>query len=137
MRRVLALTLLLVLALSLAACGSKKADATPAPDAASGPDASGIPAGVEETEPPKVTDSPADGQVPDSAIPATPEDLKAIAEAFVGRPVEELYAAVGQPDSASYAASCLGPGQDGELVYEGFTVYTYLEDGTETVNAVL
>lgn len=137
MKRVLSLILLFTLALSLIGCGSKNAAATPGPDTASGSAVSGVPAGAEETEPPKVTDSPVDGQMPDAAQPATPEDLKAIAEDFVDRPVEELYAAIGQPVSSSYAASCLGPGQDGELAYDGFTVYTYKEGDTETVHAVL
>ncbi len=30
-----------------------------------------------------------------------------------------------------------GPGEDGELVYDGFTVYTYRENGVETVEDVL
>ncbi len=138
MRRLLSVLLLLALALSLAACGSKSGSGdesspiapvvvTPAAETAQ-PEA-GLPT-------PKVTDSPVDGEVPDSAIPATPEDLKAIAESFVTRPVEELYAAIGEPDSADYGPSCLGPGEDGELIYEGFTVYTYRENGVETVNVV-
>ena len=34
------------------------------------------------------------------------------------------------------ARSCLGDGDDGNLYYEGFTVYTYREDGEETVTYV-
>ena len=39
---------------------------------------------------------------------------------------------------SSYASSCLGPGEDGELYYDGFTVYTYRDpDGTENVYDVM
>ena len=48
-----------------------------------------------------------------------------------------LIAAIGSPISSSYAPSCLGPGEDGELIYNGFTVYTYRENGVETVEDVL
>ena len=43
---------------------------------------------------------------------------------------------IGEPDSADYAPSCLGPGEDGELTYDGFIVYTYREEGSETVEDV-
>ena len=34
------------------------------------------------------------------------------------------------------ASSCLGSGEDGELVYNGFTVYTYKEGDSEVVQNV-
>ena len=40
------------------------------------------------------------------------------------------------PESVSYASSCLGSGEDGELVYNGFTVYTYKEGDSEVVQNV-
>lgn len=65
------------------------------------------------------------------------EDLKAIAEGLVGRPVSELYAAIGSPISSSYAPSCLVvDGEDGELIYDGFVVYTEKGPDYETVYAV-
>ncbi len=65
------------------------------------------------------------------------EDLKAIAEGLVGRPVSELYAAIGNPLSSSYAPSCLVvDGEDGELIYDGFVVYTEKGPDYETVYAV-
>ena len=65
------------------------------------------------------------------------EDLKAIAEGLVGRPVSELYAAIGNPLSSSYAPSCLVvDGEDGELIYDGFIVYTEKGPDYETVYAV-
>ena len=45
---------------------------------------------------------------------------------------------IGEPNDSRYAQSCLGDGEDGELYYDGFTVYTYrAPDGTETVYDVL
>lgn len=48
-----------------------------------------------------------------------------------------MAAAIGQPNSKSYASSCLGEGEDGEWYYSGFTVYTYRDpSGSETVQDV-
>ena len=61
--------------------------------------------------------------------------LKAQAESCIGKTVEELIALIGEPESSDYAPSCLNPGvgEDGNLYYDGFTVYTYKEDGVEEV----
>ena len=59
------------------------------------------------------------------------------ARAYIGQSASSLIAALGAPISSSYAPSCLGPGEDGELIYSGFTVYTYRENGVETVEDVL
>ena len=82
---------------------------------------------------------PAEPQSPagDTAVPITPP-TKEEAAAFIGRSVSELTAALGEPADSSYAASCMGEGgEDGELFYDGFTVYTYRKDGQETVQDVL
>ena len=63
-------------------------------------------------------------------------ELIAKAESCIGKTVEDLYALIGEPISSDYAPSCLGPGEDGNLYYDGFTVYTYREDGVETVRVV-
>ena len=52
---------------------------------------------------------------------------------YIDKPIEELYEVIGQPISSDYASSCLGDGEDGLLVYDGFVVYTYREGDTETV----
>ena len=70
---------------------------------------------------------------PESAPAATKGD----AQAFIGRSVSSLIAAIGQPISRDYAPSCMGSGEDGELVYNGFTVYTYREGSVETVQDVI
>ena len=62
--------------------------------------------------------------------------LKDIAVSFIGKDVSELYAEIGEPESSDYAPSCLGDGEDGNLYYDGFTVYTYREGGSETVEYV-
>ena len=52
--------------------------------------------------------------------------------------MEKLYDAIGRPDGSSYASSCIGDGEDGELSYDGFHVYTYrAPDGAESVQDVL
>lgn len=66
------------------------------------------------------------------------KDAFAAAQEMIGEDVSALTAAIGEPDSSSYASSCLGPGEDGELYYDGFTVYTYRDpDGTENVYDVM
>lgn len=75
---------------------------------------------------------------PVEAPPAKPAgDSKTIAQGLVGRPVNELYAAIGKPLSADYAPSCLIDGDDGELTYDGFVVYTERGADYETVYAVM
>ena len=66
------------------------------------------------------------------------QDLKALAESCIDKTVEELFALIGQPDSSEYAPSCLNPGvgEDGNLFYEDFTVYTYREGDEEVVTYV-
>jgi len=137
MKKTIAIILALMLVLSLAACGEEQkaidaiggqdgpevtATATPAPAATPAPEATPEPT-------PEPTAEPAEE-------PAAENDLKATAESFIGAAVEELIAAIGEPQSSDYAPSCLGPGEDGNLYYEGFVVYTYREDGTETVEYV-
>ncbi|MCB6994385.1 fibronectin type III domain-containing protein [bacterium 210820-DFI.6.37] len=61
---------------------------------------------------------------------------KAVAKKYIGKSVDKLIAAIGKPKSTDYAQSCFGPGEDGELRYSGFKVYTYREDGKETVMSV-
>lgn len=61
------------------------------------------------------------------------KDLKALAQSCIDKPVAELYALIGQPNSSDYAPSCMGDGEDGNLYYDGFIVYTYKEGDTESV----
>lgn len=60
------------------------------------------------------------------------------AQSLIDSNVETLYEAIGAPEDSMYASSCLGEGEDGELYYDGFTVYTYRDtDGSETVYDVM
>lgn len=59
------------------------------------------------------------------------------AESCIDLSVEELYALIGEPNSSDYAPSCLGEGgEDGNLYYDGFIVYTYCDASGETVRYV-
>ena len=107
MKKLIALILATVLLLSLCACGGET------PDAPSG------------------TTGTTEGTT-------TAADLKALAESCIDKSVDELYELIGQPESSDYAPSCLNPGagEDGNLYYDGFTVYTYREGDQETVTYV-
>ncbi len=60
---------------------------------------------------------------------ATLEDVQAL----VGQDVANLYAIAGQPQDSHYEYSCSGPGDDGILYYQDYIVFTYVEDGVETI----
>lgn len=68
--------------------------------------------------------------------PAKPAASRDTAAGYIGQSVSSLISAIGSPGSSSYAPSCMGDGEDGELHYSGFTVYTYREGGSETVQDV-
>ncbi|MGM9588078.1 MAG: hypothetical protein ACI3VA_11420 [Candidatus Limivicinus sp.] len=82
------------------------------------------------------TEDEAQNSPAEEAEPEVNED-KALAESMIGEEVSKLIEAIGEPESADYASSCLGPGEDGELHYDGFTVYTYKEGDSEVIQNVL
>lgn len=128
MKKLTCLLLALTLLFGLAACGEEPAEVTEEPAAESVEPAAEPSAAPEESEAPaEESEAPAEEE---------PSPLEA-AKAFEGAPLEDLIAAVGEPLSSDYAPSCLGEGEDGNLYYDGFTVYTYRDvDGSETVNYV-
>ena len=63
------------------------------------------------------------------------EDLEK-AMGFLEKDVADLIAVFGEPNSSDYGPSCLGSGEDGELHYDAFTVYTYREGESEIVKDV-
>lgn len=134
MKNILSLALAMILALGLAACGESGTEPSAAPS---------DPAAVDTTTPDPVAESteaqdPAAGST-ETAEPAeeTGGSLLEIAKGYEGANVDELIAAIGDPNSSDYAPSCLGEGEDGNLYYDGFTVYTYRDtSGAETVNYV-
>jgi len=121
MKKIPALLLALVLCLALCACGGDKPAETPAEAPAATPAPTEAPAA---TEAPVVTEAP----VEESSD-------KEVAMSLIDAPIEDLYAAIGEPATpGEYASSCLIDGEDGVLYYDGFTVYTLrYPDGTETV----
>lgn len=128
MKKLTCLLLALTLLLGLAACGEEPAEVTEEP-------AAGSVEPVEESAPP-AEESVVPAEESEAPAEEEPSPLEAAKE-FEGAPLEDLIAAVGEPLSSDYAPSCLGEGEDGNLYYDGFTVYTYRDvDGSETVNYV-
>ena len=70
-------------------------------------------------------------ETPDE-VPAEPTALET-ALSFVDQDVSLLVEALGEPLDKQYEASCSGPGDDGIWSYDGLTVFTYRENGVETV----
>ena len=129
MKKILSLMLAAMLVLGLAACGDAGSTETPAPTAAPSETAP-----EDTTSPPEAVE---DTAAPDEGENGGDTSLLETAKTFEGAPVEDLIAAIGEPESSDYAPSCLGEGEDGNLYYDGFTVYTYRDtDGQETVNYV-
>ncbi len=67
---------------------------------------------------------------------ASENELLELAISFEGKPLSELIEAIGEPNASDYASSCIGSGEDGNLYYDGFTVYTYREGDDEVVSYV-
>ena len=128
--RILLVCLLLAAAAVLSACGEK-------PEAAQ----ETAPTAAEPAEQPEQTEQepePVQTQQPEPAEAELPEETKApgaleTALSFVDQDAQLLLDALGEPQQKLYEASCSGPGDDGIWVYEDVTVFTYLENGIETV----
>lgn len=124
MKKLITLLLAMLLCLSLCACGGDKGAETPAPTAA-------------PTAEPVATEAPAEptAEPAPTEAPVVESNDKEIAMSLIEAPIEDLYAAIGEPATpGEYASSCLIDGEDGVLYYDGFTVYTLrYADGTETV----
>ena len=159
-RNLLLAALCLLCALLLIGCGSSAPAATPAPAETAAPAESAAPAGTEAPAPeaspvpsaeaseagtePEPSAEPAAklpdaGLVQDTAVTPSPsEALFELAKSYVDKPLSELQAEIGEPVSSSYVSSCLIPGgEDGELHYDGFTVYTVKSGDSETVQDVI
>ncbi len=132
MKKVSALVLVLALLLSLAACGSSAAN-TVDEDApvltAELPGASQKAPAAEPTEAPQATPAPVKDEKSETA-----ETVARVLK-MKGQPVKDLIDLLGEPISREYSSSCLiEGGQDGQLIYDGFVVYTLVQkDGTETI----
>lgn len=140
------LTLLLFL---LTACAQKEAPSAPepaAPAAETAPSEPETAAPVTEPEPAPESGPekepepvPEPESEPESEPEQSSEPETASSEGLqkaldcVDQDISALYAAIGEPESSHYEYSCSGPGDDGVLNYDGFIVFTYKENGVETV----
>ena len=124
MKKRIVYVLLLALCLCLCACGeSKEAAATPAPtEKATSSQQSVLPGATLQ-------------QAEEEPEAAADEDLE-IAKSFLEKEVSGLIEVFGEPNDSDYGPSCLGNGEDGELHYDQFTVYTYREGDSEIVKDV-
>ena len=123
MKKLTAILLCVLLLLALAGCGKTE---TPAPTAE--PTA-------EPSEAPAATETLAPTQAPAEEAPDVTATVEAIRE-MIGQPVQDLYDFIGEPTGGTdYGPSCLVTGgQDGQLFYEGFCVYTIVQpDGAESI----
>ena len=151
-KNLLLAALCLICALLLIGCGSAAPAASPAPTETAAPAESAAPAETEapaaetpesDAEPEPSTEPeaklPDAGLVHDTEVTPSPsETLFELAKSYVDKPLSELQAEIGEPVSSSYVSSCLIPGgEDGELHYDGFTVYTVKSGDSETVQDVL
>ena len=127
--RILLVCLLLAAAAVLTACGETPESAqTPAPETASAPETQ-TPAEPEEPAEPEPEEAPAQAEPEAADEPGALET----ALSFVDQDAQLLLDALGEPQQKLYEASCSGPGDDGIWIYDGLTVFTYLENGVETV----
>ena len=132
MKKVSVLLLILAMLLSLAACGSNAANSVDE-DApvltAELPGASQKAPAAEPTEAPQATAAPAKEEKSEKD-----ETIERVLK-MKGQPVADLIELLGEPLSREYSSSCLiDGGQDGQLIYDGFIVYTLVQkDGTETI----
>lgn len=107
----------------------EREDAPPAAEPEQSPEPEPIPQPEPEPEPEPVS-RPEPGTEPETE-PSNEGLEKALACA--DQDISALYAAIGEPQSSRYEYSCSGPGDDGVLYYDGFVVFTYKENGVETV----
>ena len=123
MKKRIALLLCMVMLMGLCACGAKAEETTP-PTAAPTTQVKTPEENAQKTQTPKTTEP---------AQTEAAQDMVEVVRQYIDKPIEDLYKVIGQPLSSDYASSCLGDGEDGLLVYDGFVVYTYREGDVETV----
>lgn len=134
----LLICLLLAAAAVLTACGEKPESAQPPVQEVS-PVADEQPA--QEPEPAPEVQTPAEAEEPaepEAEEPALTEDAETPSvlrrrSALSIRTRSFCWTRSGEPQQKLYEASCSGPGDDGIWIYDGVTVFTYLENGVETV----
>lgn len=134
MKKLIALLLAACLILGLCACGKTNVETPPVEE-------NPTPSQPAATDPAPTEPDPTEPEAtePPETQPTEPDlsDFE-LAQSCIDLSVEELYALIGEPESSDYAPSCLNPdvGEDGNLYYDGFIVYTYREGDVETVSYV-
>ena len=142
MKKLTTLISVLALTLSLCACSNQAGDisgesASPEPTASQAVTDKPVSDTAEPVETPTAPPV-AETETPEPSEGPSVDELKAIAMSLIKHPVSELYDAIGQPISSDYAPGCVEPNsEDGELIYNGFTVYTVRTDTQEYVYDVL
>ena len=136
MKKLMALLLAIMMLATLCACGAATPETpeTPEiPEVTEGEQDEITEATEEEAPIEEVTE-----EVTETIPVAVGNADMALAESCIDKTVDELFALIGEPINADYAPSCLNPGvgEDGNLEYDGFIVYTYREGDTETVQYV-
>lgn len=126
----------ILLLLALTACGSTAPAPAPTAAPATSAPTSAPPAPTLSSVLPGSNLQPAESGSPVEETPAVGDTMFKAALACVDQDVSALYAAIGEPEDSSYASSCIGEGEDGELYYDGFTVATYREGDKEIVRDV-
>ncbi|MCD8117736.1 MAG: hypothetical protein LUE21_11655 [Oscillospiraceae bacterium] len=156
MKKILSVLLALGMTLSLTACGSAgeesaetlpKTTATPTAEelqAASESDAAAL---ADEFQSSQASDTDAAAAEDEEAAPveetgdaeaeSLDESAYETALEYIGLTVEELYAAIGEPSDAQYAASCLQENaEDGMLFYDGFYIWSLRTEDSEIIYQV-
>ena len=144
MKKTISLLILAALVLSLAACAGhgdpqnaqSPSAPSPTPDMTDILTASATNAAAAKTPP--ASDTNAQAVQTQAAAGTLDQALFEKAKACIGRNVQELYDAVGQPaETPVYGPSCLQEGaEDGIMAYPGFSVWTVRTDTDETVHDV-
>ena len=128
---IIVLTFAMILIL-LAACGSEKHEPTvvvetPAPAAETAKPVQSPAVQTAEPEPVETAE-------PEQTSETIDDEKYQTALGLIDADVEDLYKAIGYPESKDYGPSCLGDYDlDGQLDYEGFSLFTLVQDGVETI----
>lgn len=122
MKKIVLFVLACLMLVSLCACGEDPVETNPSTQTTA-------PTETKNEE----TTAPSEGETTSPSEETTIDDVLELVLSYVDQPIEDLIAVIGEPESSDYAPSCLGDGEDGMLYYDGFVVYTYRENGVETV----
>ncbi len=144
MKKFMALLMALSMLLCLCACGGGTED--PAPEAA--PEEAASEANLAEEEAPAPAEEPASGgnvilpeDEQEQEEDSVNREMFELARSCIGLGPDDLFAAIGEPDSDEYTSSCLEENaEDGALFYNeyGFYVWTLrYTDGREIIQDVI